>query len=407
MSILSYCFSEQGLSHKKSNVPCQDSSIVGEIETSWYIIAVADGVGSCKHSDEASKLAVNAVKSLIERGFPYNGTEEDMLALIRTAMHWAENAIENYVISKNGDMKDYHTTLAVALYDGIQVFYGNVGDSGIIALDEYGEYHILTKKQNNEFGEVTPLYAREFEIGKADFDVAAVLCMTDGLLDWVVPKSLEKWKYPVHVKRANLLVEPRFWDKSKKPLEISKYKELVISELSELVKQMAENKDNEEYGNLFEGNLKDDLSAAVLINPDDDNLSPEEIKFELPPQPSVEESYTKKWCEIKSLYPEKEYAEKKFVQYVKENNPEMSDEDIAEYVRRIINGKSKTDIKFEKASEAEKCVAEKKDVKSPKEENLTSETKKPIKQKDIGEFIVGVLDKLTIFGNDDKEGEKK
>ena len=336
MSILSYCFSEKGFSHEKAKMPCQDSSTVAEINTIWHLAVVADGIGSCKHSEKASEIAVKAVRSIISKGFPCNGQDEDILALIRTSMHWAANAIEVYVQNENGDIKDYQTTLAIALYDGVKAFYGNAGDSGIVALDEFGEYHILTKKQNNEYGEVIPLYSRKFEIGKTDFNVAAVICMTDGLLDWTVPKTLEKWKYPVHVNRAGLFVSPSFWDRTKKPMEISEYKNAVVKTLSELIGQLNADVDSEEFGNLREGNLKDDLSASVLINTDAD-LSPDEIIFEQPPEPTIEELYLKKWKQLKNLYPS--YAKEAFIKYIKENNPKMKDEDALNFAEKFMSGK--------------------------------------------------------------------
>lgn len=89
---------------------------------------MADGVGMCKYSDEASSIAVKSFCKMVHAGFPFGGSDEDIMALI------------------NLDMGDYETTLAVALYDGKNVYYGNVRDSGIIALDEYGEYHVLSEK---------------------------------------------------------------------------------------------------------------------------------------------------------------------------------------------------------------------------------------------------------------------
>lgn len=155
MSILGYCFSQRGLSHIERDMPCQDNSGILK-KGQWRLAIVADGVGSCKHSDDASRIAVETAGKVVNAAFPYDG-DEDFIALIRIAMHSAENAVENYVIKKGGVLKDYQTTLALALYNGNSLYYGNVGDSGIIALDEFGEYHVITAKQNNEFGDVHTL----------------------------------------------------------------------------------------------------------------------------------------------------------------------------------------------------------------------------------------------------------
>ena len=53
MSIASYNFSEKGIMHIENDLLCQDSSDVMSYGM-WRVAIVADGVGSCKHSDEAS-----------------------------------------------------------------------------------------------------------------------------------------------------------------------------------------------------------------------------------------------------------------------------------------------------------------------------------------------------------------
>ena len=54
----------------KSHMPCHDSSLIAAISSSWKIAVVADGVGSCKHAETASKIAVETVAKLIKEQFP-------------------------------------------------------------------------------------------------------------------------------------------------------------------------------------------------------------------------------------------------------------------------------------------------------------------------------------------------
>ena len=67
--ISSYYFSLTGRDHKKMSLPCHDYSAIGEISSSWKIAVVADGVGSCKHAEIASKIAVETVIELIQGNF--------------------------------------------------------------------------------------------------------------------------------------------------------------------------------------------------------------------------------------------------------------------------------------------------------------------------------------------------
>lgn len=340
MSILGYHFSELGLMHKLNQIPCQDYSGILEYGM-WKIAVVADGVGSCKHSDVASKRAVGAVLQVIRNCFPNNNKEEDILALIATAFHGAANSIDMYVQQVNGEYKDYHTTLALALYNGNDLYYGNAGDSGIVALDEYGEYHVLSKKQNNEYDEVFTLANRTFEVGKADFNAVAVLCMTDGLLDWVVPKNHEEDKYPVFVPRANLFIQPEIvWKNRIKKDSFEEFQNAFGDEILGIIKLITnaveQSKNSvselETIGFLFDGNLRDDLSAAALININA-NISPEEIQWEAPPEPTTDEIYFSKWKQIKTLHPNT--ARREFRRFIQKQCPSWEEEDVDNYANYI------------------------------------------------------------------------
>ena len=140
----SYCFSIVGKDHIKKHMPCHDSSLIAAISSSWKIAVVADGVGSCKHAETASKIAVETVAKLIKEQFPpFVSDDQTYFSVIRAAMHGAANAIERYVEKNDeGNEREYQTTLSVAVMSSKLLYYGNAGDSGIIALDDQGEYQI-------------------------------------------------------------------------------------------------------------------------------------------------------------------------------------------------------------------------------------------------------------------------
>lgn len=336
MSIIAYNFSECGIMHKENDTPCQDSSNIFAYGM-WRVAVVADGVGSCKHSDEASKIAVKSALKTIYNCFPNNCKEEDILSLITMAFHCAANSVEMYVKSVNGEFTDYHTTLALALYDGKNLYYGNAGDSGIIALDDYGEYHVVSEKQNNEYDEVITLSSRAFEVGKVDYNVVAVLCMTDGLLDWVAPKSLSESEISVYVPRANFFVQPEIWSRENITEDYAtSLSDDVLNKLREIVSDLDSADKNPEiikqFGNLNDGNLRDDLSVAVLINTNA-NISEDEIRWEAPSPPTVEDIYLKKWKDILALHPT--VAEKEFRHFIQKNNPNWNEDDVEDFAGYI------------------------------------------------------------------------
>ena len=59
--IFTYGFSVTGTSHIKRGIDCQDANKIVNINNDIVIVAIADGVGSCKFSDVASKIAVNVL----------------------------------------------------------------------------------------------------------------------------------------------------------------------------------------------------------------------------------------------------------------------------------------------------------------------------------------------------------
>lgn len=337
MSIASYSFSERGIMHIENDLPCQDSSDVMNYGL-WRVAIVADGVGSCKHSDEASRIAVKSALKTVYNCFPNNCKEEDLLSLITMSFHCAANAIEMHVKKINGEPKEYHTTLAMALYDGKKLYYGNAGDSGIIALDDYGDYHVVTSQQNNEYGEVITLASRTFVVGKVDFNVIAVICMTDGVFEWVVPKKNNGSEKEIYVPRANLFVQPKLWDyKQEMPDDLSDSLKLHVTKaFKHITDTIASNNNNQAllqvYGSLDDGNLRDDISVSAIINYGAD-ISSEDIKWTPPVEPTVEEMYCRKWEEILKVYPS--VAKKEFLSYISKNNTSWTNEEVAAYAEHI------------------------------------------------------------------------
>ena len=335
--ISSYCFSLVGRDHIKTHMSCHDSSLIKAISSSWKIAVVADGVGSCKHAEIASEIAVKEVAELIKKQFPPSSSDERAyFSVIHAAMHGAANAIESYVEEKDpGNEMEYQTTLAVAIMSSKNLYYGSAGDSGIIALDDQGNYHLVTKKQNDELGRVYSIPTnRLFEIGRANYIPAAVLCMTDGIYDTIAPVALRNNKFPVNVPFANMFVTYAFG------LEKFKESEAVESCKNHLIKYLQSDECK---------NMTDDLSVAALINTNSD-LQPEDIKWE---EPQID-FYALKWNEV-SLYPSIETRNKIFKHYIREKNPDWSETQVDELLKKYSESNSSSsdsEVKRELKSES-------------------------------------------------------
>lgn len=362
--ISSYCFSLVGRDHIKTHMPCHDSSLIKAISSSWKIAVVADGVGSCKHAEIASEIAVKEVAELIKKQFPPSSSDERAyFSVIHAAMHGAANAIETYVEEKDpGNEMEYQTTLAVAIMSSKNLYYGSAGDSGIIALDDQGNYHLVTKKQNDELGRVYSIPTnRLFEIGKANYIPAAVLCMTDGIYDTIAPVTLRNNKFPVNVPFANMFVTYALG------LEKFKESEAVESCKNHLIKYLQSDECK---------NMTDDLSVAALINTNSD-LQLEDIKWE---EPKID-FYALKWNEV-SLYPSIETRNKLFKQYIREKNPDWSETQVDELLKKYSESNSSSS-----GSEEKKELRLESSIKENQEENRNASI--PETQLELDKELIG------------------
>jgi len=327
----SYCFSLAGRDHIKYHMPCHDSSMIQAVSSSWGLAVVADGVGSCKHAEVASDIAVKEVAELIIKQFPpYTSDDRAYFSVIHAAMHGAANAIEAYVEEHDeGNEMEYQTTLSVAVMNKNTLYYGNAGDSGIIGLDNKGRYHVVTKKQNDDLGRVYSMPSnRLFEIGKANFVPAAVLCLTDGLLDCVVPSVLHNSEFPINVPFANMFVTYALGlEKFKEPEAVEDCKNMLISYL-----QSDECK-----------SMNDDLSVAALINTNSD-LQKEDIQRK---EPEID-FYALKWDEV-SVYPSTETRNTVFRKFVRDNNPDWTEEQIDDLLKKYSSESNEDNLSMSKS----------------------------------------------------------
>jgi hypothetical protein len=197
MSKYRFCGNSQiGKSHEESGMVCQDSCCCLEHD-SFVIAAVADGLGSCKHSDVASNMAVNGSVLHCAENIASDMNEEQILEVIKKAFD-----VVNFDIKrKAGDFPDeYDTTLTLAIFNEGNIYFGHAGDSGIIALRTDGLFEEITtpqlgEGQGNERS-VHPLATESrWVFEKYKHKVKSVFLMTDGMLNKVVPPLLKNQNF--------------------------------------------------------------------------------------------------------------------------------------------------------------------------------------------------------------------
>ena len=206
--IQTYGFSLIGTSHEeKEDGVCQDSHGITKLSNGTVIAAVADGVGSCKYSDIASKIAVTTSLNVCEAGIMSNQSN-DVISLIKEAFTKAESEIEAHSIANNHTMSEYHTTLTLVIYDGKHISYGHCGDGGIIGLTTKGDYVQITTPQKDEGIYVVPLREKERWIfGTPEEKLASILLATDGVYDELLPSLLKGQPNEIYIPLAKYFMD--------------------------------------------------------------------------------------------------------------------------------------------------------------------------------------------------------
>ena len=206
-----YHMSLIGSSHRSAGGVCQDASDVKTLENGWVIAAIADGLGSAEHSDVGSRLAVHEVIRFAENYMPCCWHDDSLISMLRTAYHSALKKIEEEAKKHGNPGMDYDTTLTSLVYNGSNVVFGHVGDGGIIALDPYGEFSLLTTAQKGEeCNSVVPLRSGPdnwlFGVS-SDESVCALLMLTDGIYDVACPWLIAKEEQNIYLKFVRRFID--------------------------------------------------------------------------------------------------------------------------------------------------------------------------------------------------------
>lgn len=194
--------SQRGESHIKKDMPCQDYSdsrmvYIERFKCNVILAAIADGVGSCEFSQFGSKAAVNSLLEYMEH---YLGEsivifdDDNILSLLKVAFGYALSQVEKIAEEKKLPCTEFDSTLTGILYDGHNLWFGHIGDDGIVALFSDGTYEMITTRhKGEEIHSVFPLReTKMWQFGKAGKDVAACVLMTDGVLDYCVDTEVMK-----------------------------------------------------------------------------------------------------------------------------------------------------------------------------------------------------------------------
>ncbi len=180
-----YNISEQGTSHKESEIVCQDYSKSERLNNNWYFGAIADGVGSAIYSNIGSQNAVEAAFDFFKTRITENDSYEEIISLLKLCYRYSLDTVFKVSQKMEKPISEFDTTLDVVLYNGEKLLWGHSGDGGIIGEKNDGTFYSITSRQKgSDSVSVIPLRGGEetWEFGMEE-NIASVLMVTDGMLD--------------------------------------------------------------------------------------------------------------------------------------------------------------------------------------------------------------------------------
>ena len=189
-------YSSIGKSHENEGIKCQDNCYFGS-KDNIIVAAVGDGVSSSKHSDIASRIAVKLITWYCLEKIRKFDSPNKIINILREGFKRALYKIKQI---SNNVPNDYHTTLTVAVIINEILYFGQIGDSGIIALCGDGNFVRVTAEQNAEgIGKDRPVYplaeVSKWCFGRYNHKIKAAFLATDGVLKKIQPSLLGGQKY--------------------------------------------------------------------------------------------------------------------------------------------------------------------------------------------------------------------
>jgi len=180
--------SVQGTSHIKIPLPCQDAHAYKAINDSILVAAVADGLGSAMYAQAGSQLAAACAVSFVEQALAASipGDEATWVDLARSCFLSACARLEEEAQNNQATLRDYSTTLLLAILTPDWLVAGHIGDGAAVASLEDGSLVVVSLPQNEEYVNVTFPLTMPDMINVAEFKaspikVKALALMSDGM----------------------------------------------------------------------------------------------------------------------------------------------------------------------------------------------------------------------------------
>lgn len=155
--------SEQGTSHVQHDLPCQDA-YAWKVIDDYLMIVVADGLGSALRAEQASNAIAEEVQHLFvekQAAFAQQAvSEEGQKAILRSIFVESRALLEQIASIEEAPLKDYASTLLVAILHPNGFVAGQIGDGAMVAKLEDDSLLLANTPQQGEYvNETIPITA--------------------------------------------------------------------------------------------------------------------------------------------------------------------------------------------------------------------------------------------------------
>lgn len=182
----------QGRRHIKKNVPCQDKYFLLSTEN-FSCISLADGAGSCKHSERGAEISTQVIcKYLLSH---FNSVWiKDTPKIQKSIIHSIRTSLGKEANKQNAVLNDYSSTLLFAAIMDNRFVCGHLGD-GLLATLKEGKLVIISPPESGEFVNETYFttsasYQQKFKIIKGEIgNIDGFVLMSDGTADSFLDKT--------------------------------------------------------------------------------------------------------------------------------------------------------------------------------------------------------------------------
>ncbi len=277
--IYAYGITQQGTYHIKHDLVCQDAHKIVKCGERLAVAAVADGLGSEEHSDIASRLAAEVSTAYCAEQIKEDLSEEQILTIIRDSFALAQSRIEQAAEANGHELDQYDTTLSLAVLMHDTLYYGQSGDSGIVALTADGLYQKVVEQQRDEEGRVYPLYFGDdkWVFGKYPQPVLSVFLATDGMLEILFPVYIRTEPVSIYVALARYFMGPD-------SLHIEECGEDAVREkIAAFMRSIPD------------AQVNDDKTVVVLLDPDIEMKMQAPEYYAEPDWPALRRKYEEAW----------------------------------------------------------------------------------------------------------------